>query len=44
MGYRLILGNKMRKNFKYVQKCLRDRFGGFRGLEWACQKAFWQID
>jgi len=36
LGYQKILGNKMRKNFKIVQKCGRDRFGVFR--------AFCQID
>jgi len=29
----------MRKNLKIVQKCGRDRFGGFRALYWA-----WQIN
>jgi len=34
----------VRKNFKIVHKCGRDQFGGFRALEWAWQKVFWQID
>jgi len=34
----------MRKNFKIVPKCGRDRFGGFRALEWEWQKFVLQID
>jgi len=34
------LGNKIRTNFKIIQKCGPDRFGGFRTLEWAWQKVF----
>lgn len=44
LGYRQILGNKMTKNSKIVQKCGRYRFAGFRALECAWRKAFWQID
>jgi len=34
----------MRKTLEIVQKCGPDRFGGFRALESAIQKVFWQID